>query len=68
MKRDYLETYIGKQVELTLFDGSIYKGLLRKGMVIGNGYVIEKRNTYNISNLSFRLSHVKKIKELENEN
>ena len=30
MKRDKLETYIGKKIKILLYDGSAYKGCLQK--------------------------------------
>lgn len=68
MKRSDLERYLGKTVEVTLFDGSIVKGELHK---TGEEKFKFDRNLYTPQKLYFclpqselfRCSHVKKLKE-----
>lgn len=66
MKREKLETYLGKNVTVTVFDGDITTGILKRG----DGY---ERNYYACGIVSrgngfwFRSSHVVKIKEATNE-
>ncbi|MGF3075717.1 hypothetical protein [Facklamia sp. P12955] len=60
MKREKLETYLGKNVELSFFDGDVIRGVLKKSEYPKYYCCFRpiKSNTY------FRTSHVKKIKEL----
>lgn len=66
MKRSILETYLGKYVEVTLFDDFTYRGILRKTEEKIERYV--KRNYYfcegEQDNTIFRCSHVKRLKQL----
>lgn len=55
--------YLNYNVEVTLFDNSVYKGKLQ----YGDGF-FESPKLYNIKGqITFRLSHVKKIRRI-NEN
>ena len=58
MKREKLESYIGKKVKVTLYNHYEYIGFLGKG----NCY-FETAKDYFLkeANLSFKLSHVKKV-------
>ena len=61
MKREKLEQYIGKLVEITLFDNTIISGKLRRGngfFDVPKLYHIEEEQT------AFRCSHVKKCKQI----
>lgn len=66
MTRKELESYLGEYVEVTLFDDSAHKGILRKTEEKIERYV--KRNYYfcegEQDNTIFRCSHVKKVKSL----
>lgn len=73
MRRDTVEQYLGKYVEVVLFDGDTLKGILQKTgtdryknepdlYLKKNYYVLENEfNRYDYSCL-FRSSHIKKIK------
>lgn len=58
MKRDKLEKYLGKIVEITLYDGDIVKGELHKTGDIPHNYYF----LINPQSCLFRCSHVIKIK------
>ena len=62
MKRELVEAFIGKNVEVTIFNNEKYRGKLIKG----NGY-FEEPKWYHLQGVhfSFRCSHVKKIVEIK---
>lgn len=70
MKREELEKYIGKKVQLTLFDKEIVEGELHKTREEQfrndpNLYLPDKRYfLINPQSCLFRCSHVNKIKEV----
>lgn len=55
ISREYLESFIGKKVKIIMFDNDICVGTLQKGSA----------KWYCIGNINFRLSHLKKIEEIE---
>ena len=67
MTREHLESYIDKYVRVYLKnDTRAYVGELIKGFGIGNGmYLTGKKKWYYLKGgtLTFRLSHVRRIKE-----
>ena len=70
MKREELEKYIDKKVEITMFDNQIIKGKLQRG----NGY-FDVPKLYHIKEeqIAFRCSYVKKciplfLSEVRDEN
>lgn len=69
MKRTELEKFIGKQVEVTLFDDEVISGEFHKSgedMFIRDPNLYIPKNRYfcmNPQSCLFRSSHVKKIKE-----
>lgn len=74
MKREKLETYIGRQVKVLLFDGRAYKGCLQKtntDAVKHDPNLYWKHNYYallgkggNTTGPIFRCSHVTRVKEV----
>lgn len=79
MLKAKLEKYLGKTVEITLFDGDIIKGELHKTgeeKYKANLNLYLPRNCYFIANLSlpitccssgiFRSSHVTKLRRVDN--
>lgn len=74
MKREKLETYIGRQVKVLLFDGRAYEGCLQKtntDAVKHNPNLYLKHNYYalldkggNTMGPIFRCSHVTRVKEV----
>ena len=66
MQRAILETYLGKYIEVTLFDDCSYRGILQKTESnlerYGHPkyYYLEGEN----DNTIFRCAHVKKVREL----
>lgn len=74
MKREKLETYIGRQVKVLLFDGSACEGCLQKtntDAVKHNPNLYWKHNYYalldnggNTMGPIFRCSHVMRVKEV----
>lgn len=76
MKRADLETFLGKMVELKLFDGSVIRGCLRKTQdetFKGNPNLYLPKNYYFVtenadskvcSSCLFRSSHVRKVREI----
>ena len=67
MKKQTLNNYIGKRVEVIFTDGDVLHGTLRHGKGLGNRLYNDDKSYYNLpeNNLTFRAYHVKKIKELE---
>lgn len=59
MTRAELEQYLGKEVEVTLYDGTIVQGVLHK---TGNYYFCEPEE--DEITCCFRVSHIKEIKEI----
>lgn len=74
MKREIFEKCLGKMVEITLFDGSIYKGCLRKShdemfkndanlyVPINRYFVTTDRESKICISCLFKISHVKTVK------
>lgn len=72
MKREKLETYIGRRVKVLLFDGKAYEGYLQKtntDAVKHNNNLYWKHNYYalldkdgNTMEPIFRCSHVTRVK------
>lgn len=56
--KEQLESYLGKYVKVTFYDGTIAKGKLKTG----NDFYPEK-NVYHLTGTSFYRSHVTKIEE-----
>lgn len=75
MKRELLESYIGKYVEITLFDNEKITGILYKTgserykyepnlYIPRNCYVLENECNRNDYSCVFKCSHVRKLKQL----
>ena len=76
MKRSDLEQYLGKFVEIKIFDGDVFKGFLHKTgeeQFKNNPNLYLCKNFYFVTGTSestvciscvFRTSHVKSIKEI----
>lgn len=67
MKKSKAEEYLGKYVEVALVDDFAYRGIFKKTdddlqRYSKNGYYY--CDDYGDSNIIFRSSHIKKIKEL----
>ncbi len=60
LSRELLESYVGKAVRITFFDGDVREGVLE----LGNGFFYEPRK-YVLGNVCFRLSHIKYIEVKE---
>lgn len=56
LTRELLESYAGKDVRITFFDGDVREGVLE----LGNGFFYEPKK-YVVGNLCFRLSHIKTL-------
>ena len=56
LTRELLESYVGKDVRITFFDGDVREGVLE----LGNGFFYEPKK-YVVGNLCFRLSHIKTL-------
>lgn len=56
LTRSLLDSYVGKQVSVTFFDGETIEGTLQKG----NGFFDEPKK-YIVGNTCFRLSHIKNV-------
>lgn len=71
MNRQYLESFLGKRVEIKLFDGDLIKGELhktREEKYKHDNNLYLPKNYYFLENphsTLFRSSHVKKIRLLE---
>lgn len=70
MNRNYIETFLGKNVEIKLFDGEVIKGELhktREERYKNNPNLYIPKNYYfceNPHSCLFRSSHIRKIKEI----
>lgn len=60
LSRKLLESYVGKDVRITFFDGDVREGVLE----LGNGFFYEPRK-YVLGNVCFRLSNIKYIEVKE---
>lgn len=76
LTRSKLEEYIGKNVEVTLFDGDVIRGYLRKtateelkidpNLYLKRGYYfLSGKNDLNCNSWLFRVSHIKRFKLLK---
>lgn len=68
MKRTELEKHLGKKVKITLFDGEELTGILKKTeeyheILKSKYYFLEGDYKNIVKHLTFRSSHVKKMKE-----
>lgn len=61
MKRSEVNKYLNKDVELTLFDRKVIKGILKEGYHLGP---VIKNGWYYIDVHHFRASHIITIKEI----
>jgi len=76
INREIIESYLGKKVEVKLFDNKIVVGELHREEDFPNdpnklkdgGYLLRPCFTYPYYNFHFRKSHIKKIEELEGNN
>ena len=77
LTRSKLEEYIGENVEVTLFNGDVIQGYLRKtgteelknepGLYLKRGcYFLSGKDVYDYRSCLFRVSHIKKIKHCIN--
>lgn len=57
-----LKTYVSKEVIIQFFDEDIKQGVLGYVKEFSEEYGFRKPNDFFIDNLSFRVSHVKRIK------
>lgn len=75
MNREKLEKYIGKYVEITLFDNEKITGILYKTgserykyepnlYIPKNGYVLENECNRNDYSCVFKCSHIKRLNEI----
>lgn len=78
MKRSELEKHLGKQVEITIFDGDVVKGELHKTgeetfkhesdfLHPRNYYFVIDNQNKPAGRIVFSCSHVKKLTEVQNE-
>ena len=59
-----LREYLGKYVRIRLFDGSEYEGVLGFTPEFSERYGYRKPNYFTVSNLDFKVSHLRDIKVL----
>ena len=75
MKKAELEKYLGKRVNLILFDEDSISGILcstsdkrlskeEPWMIPKNSYFLVKESIYEKGNIFFKCSHVKKLSEI----
>ena len=66
MKKAELETYLGEKVKITMFDNDVIIGILRKTEeyreLLKSGYYLADNGGNIVNRLTFRCSHVKKLK------
>lgn len=71
MNRKYIETFLGKNVEIVLFDKDVIKGEFHKSgeeLFKNNPNLCIPKNYYFVINPQsclFRSSHIRKIKEVK---
>lgn len=74
--RSKLEEYIGENVEVTLFDGDVIRGYLRKTAteevkndpnfyLMPGYYFLSGKDAYDCKSWLFRVSHIKRLKLLK---
>ena len=79
LTRSKLERYIGKNVVVTLFDGDVMHGFLRKtateelksdpNLYLPQGYYfLSGIDVLDCKSCLFRVSHIKKLKEFKYQN
>lgn len=73
MNRTELEKHLGEYVDIKIFDGSVYRGTLRKTgteevkndpnlYLKSNYYFLAHKGTYITNSCLFRVSHIRKTK------
>ena len=75
IKTEFEEKYLGQNVEIVIFDGSIYRGILHKtgeemfkndaSFYIPRNYYFCTNNIGECVSCLFRFSHVKKIARMD---
>lgn len=75
LNRQELEKNLGKKVEIKLFDGDIFEGMLSKtgeekfkrnnNLYIPRNYYFLTDNKFNCISCLFRVSHITKLKRIE---
>ena len=63
MKRAVLDSYIGKNVSVTLFDDDMYSGILGFADDFSALHGFKKPGYFYIGHMCFKSSHVKKLSE-----
>ena len=64
MKREILNQYLRKNVEITFIDNDTVRGVLGFTPEFSEHYGYRKPNYYTIGNIDFKCSHVKKLREI----
>lgn len=75
MNRTELEKHLGEYVDIKIFDGSVYRGTLRKTgteevkndpnlYLKSNYYFLAHKGTYIANSCLFRVSHIRSLKVL----
>ena len=64
MKISDVQQYLGKYVRIVFFDDTEREGVMGYTPFFSYEYGYRKPNYFYIGNLSFKASHVKKIKEM----
>lgn len=65
MKKEELFTYIGKKVEIKLFDDTVYSGILGFTSEFSEKFGYRKPNYFTVKDLDFKVSHLKSIIVIE---
>ena len=64
MKRESLNKYLNKNVEVIFTDGDVVRGKLQYTAEFGAASGWRRPDYYAIGNLDFKASHVKKVREV----
>lgn len=62
--KEKLDSYIGKEVRVILFDNNELEGVLEYILEFSERYGYRKPGYYNIGNMGFKRSHIKRISEV----
>ena len=62
--KDYLMSLVGNTLTLTLFDGTVLRGKLNYCDSFCSKHGYRQPKYFYIGNMSFKVSHVKKITEI----
>lgn len=64
MKKEIINSFLNKNVEVTFFDDKIERGILGYTPEYSAKYGYRRAGYYTINNWDFKASHIKRIREV----